>query len=720
MKALEKAIAVWHLADTIGNEAFPFELGVIGDVQFSELEGEEKSESLRRGGDGHTADFNGQGYFALNRYRARKLRSENGKISLYIRVKPSENAAGGLFFSENLALSLTGNGLILAHLGVKTRGGKTFRVLPLCFMSEVGETKWFGEWLDLVLTVGNGEIIFYVNGVRRGIFPLNQEICAPFDEDMVIGAFKSSKPDTYGSGLYSDCISCAKIDTVATWHDVLSEDDAAQLCGVEKIEKPMLDSIRDQVCRLQNAFFDASVEGSEQKCREISSEFYKLSALDKRRPTYHLTNPNGTIFDPCGAFYHGGRYHVFSYHCTGLYLLDYSSLDHYVSEDLVHWEMMPIAPFADSDYDMFCIYLLNHFYDDDGNLYTLYTGQGKGGKCGVLAKTEDMINYTDKHPVLTDYHHDGHVFRHGGKWYTITSRMVKGRRAGDLGDPVMMWTSDDLENWTEIGEIFTARKTEHDPKGFMEFPYLLPFGEKYVLMMGTRPVMYWVGQFDWDKKKFIPDHENGLRLDYTNPFPCFNPLCVDNKGEGGSPRRLIMVLACLLGCNTDSPTLWSLAHAQPRVLSLENFYLRQDPIPELAVLRHSEAVWRDIATTPDGEILTSGDCIEIEARFNPTSSGRFGVKLYGNGSEHGVSIWFNGETRQFGVAGDVYSAGEGPSYVSPEEPICMRIFIDKQLIEVFVNGQSCTTASDEHIGNTVGVFGDGNICTSFTAWQMGE
>ena len=57
----------------------------------------------------------------------------------------------------------------------------------------------------------------------------------------------------------------------------------------------------------------------------------------------------------------------------------------------------------------------------------------------------------------------------------------------------------------------------------MEFPYLLSFGNKDVLMLGSSPVRYWVGWFDREKLKFIPDQSHCLLLDYSNPFHCFNP-----------------------------------------------------------------------------------------------------------------------------------------------------------------------------------------------------
>ena len=444
--------------------------------------------------------------------------------------------------------------------------------------------------------------------------------------------------------------------------------------------------------------------------------------------TDHLTQPFGFIFDPCGAFYFEGRYHVFSYHNI-MYLLNYSSLDHYVSEDLVHWTQWPIAPFADSDHDVFCIYLLNHFIDDDGNLRTLYTGQGFNGKCGILAKSDDgMLSYTDKKAVITKYHHDGHVFKHGDKWYTITSKLCRGSRAGDKGDPVMLWSSVDLETWVEEGEIFTQRKGTHNPEGFMEFPYLISFKEKDVLILGGHPVYYWVGKFDWNTKKFIPEQEKGTLLDLSNPFHCYNPLCVDNKSPDGSPRRLLMALYTDVSVRAANESIWCCTHAQPRVLSLDGSHLRQDPLPELEQRRSSPWSLNQARLSPGSSIIMDvhSNCVEIFARFDPVGQGKFGIKIFLPCEQNeSVCVWFDADSRDFGIDGSVAHTGKGPSYILAKQSIEIRIFIDRQLIEVFVNGQSCTTSICSDVSNVkpdIVLYSDEAdcCCDELHIWRMDE
>ena len=713
----------WHMATATASENYPLDLAVCGKARIGEtLTPEEYAESARRGGDGHVSVLEG-GWLALDTYRARRFRPVDSVLSLYVRAWVGPNGTGGLFFSDFLALTIGTNGLAIGFLGARTPAGKVFRELPLGIVPR-------GQWLDLVLRIGNGDIAFFCNGEQICSIPLHHGLCAPFDDCLLIGAWKCSKPDLYGTSTprgFADC----KIDTVALWHRALSDGQIAFLSGVERLEKPVAPNTLAQAFLDYNAFFDASVNKDIEACERLWKALRNVAAQDPARPTYHLTQPLGEIFDPCGAYYFGGKYHVFSYRNI-FRLLEYSSLDHYVSDDLLHWTEWPVGPWADGPHDVFCIYLMNHFIDDQGNPRALYTGQGTGGKFGVLARSDDgLVSYTDKKPVLTKYHHDGHVWKDGDTWFTITSRRCKGLRPGALGDPVMLWSSMDLEYWQERGEIFSQVKNENgvsggDRTGFMEFPYLLPFGDRHVLILGGWPVRYWVGRFDRKSVKFIADKPDGKLLDYSSPFHCYNPLCVDQKGPGGIPRRIVMAVYPSGNAVVEPGQLpWGNVHAMPRSLELDGDHLRQEPVAELESLRGERESYHNITVMPDtsSHISKRGDALEIIAEFEPGDATYFGLKV--RTSKDGSSfarIYFNAITGEYGVDGEVAHPGFGPSYIPKGKPVQMHVFLDKLLLETFVNGQTCTTTAKVKDLNCDGIdlFSEGGSarCTRLDIWNM--
>lgn len=707
--------AVFHMADQNGEENFPFELQTSSGVSFEKLEGAAYDASVARFGDGRAVALK-NAYLSLNTYRARRLRPRDGKFTLYIRACMEADDHGCLFYSDFLSLSIHESGLAVAFLGVCTKEGKNYREIPLCRIAR-------GEWLDLVLQADGEELRFYSNGVLGASYPLAQPLAAPFDDDMVIGGFRCLKPETYFTSEPIHRFRCCRIDTLALWDCVLDAATLAALSGVEALTKGEEDTLERRMYRAYNRFYDASVEGDAARCAAEWQIMASIAAKDPTRPAYHLTQPVGHIFDPVGATCYDGKYHVYSYRNL-CYRLDYCSLDHYVSEDLTHWSGYPVGPFADAPCDVFSIFLLNHFLDDEGNPRVLYTGQGISGKCGVLARSDEhLITYTDKHVVLPRYHHDGHVFKRGNTWYTITSKLCKGKRPGGLGDALMLWASKDLEQWTEEGEIFCARKTDFDPEGFMEFPYLLAFGDKDVVIAGTKPVQYWVGHMDWERKRFIPDCEEGRKIDYTSAFPCFNPQCVDHKGVDGKERRILMVLYRDIGSRPDALTPWYGVHAQPRLLTFTDGRLCQAPLPEMEALRAGHADYgtcslRGSAIQTLGAV---GNCTEIRAAFTRPASGCVGVLLAGQGQS--IRVVYDAARDVVSLNGTVNPAGGGPAYAAKEETIEMRVFLDRELIEVFVNGVSLTaTATGLLAGDTtLSLASDGldtPVVASAEAWEL--
>ena len=713
----KNAKIVWHMKTLVANENYPLALKKNGQVPVGQkLDADEYAQSLKRGGDGFAAGLEG-GYLSLDIIRAKTLRPEGDAVSLYSRVWVGPDGKGTLFFSDFIGLAVhPTKGLAIGFLGVKTPHGKVFRELPLGIFEK-------GCWLDLVVRVGNGKLDFFCNGILKNSIPINQRLCSPFDDVLQIGAFMCSGPDLYEyppSGFHN-----GKVDTVALWGYALSDKQVAFLSGVESVHTTNTKSPMDQAFLDYNAFFDASVNKDIESCSKLWKSLRELADKDPYRPSYHLTQPLGHIFDPAGAYYYEGRYHVFSYRNI-LYLLRYCSLNHYVSDDLVHWRQWPIGPWADSDLDVYGIWLMNHFIDDKGVPNIIYTALGTEGKHGILARSLDgLVSYGDKRTALTKYYHDGHLWKEGDTWYTITSRMYKGTRSGNLGDAVMLWSSPDLENWQERGEIFTQPK-DASSLGFMEYPYLLYLGDKDVLMLGGHPVRYWVGRFDRQQLKFIPDKPYGLRLDYTNSFHCFNPSCVDQKGPGGTPRRIVMALYAPIGSDGGSDGLpWNCVHAMPRSLELDGDHLRQEPLPEMQSLRGAHHSQRDITviSNTSGYINKRGDALEIIAEFEPGDASYFGLKvrLSDDGASF-VRIYYDTATNEYGIDGKTPTPGRGPSYIPKGQPVRMHVFLDKLLVESFVNGQTCTTAAQDRNPrcNGLDLFSEGGAaqCTRLDIWNM--
>ena len=65
----------------------------------------------------------------------------------------------------------------------------------------------------------------------------------------------------------------------------------------------------------------------------------------------------------------------------------------------------------------------------------------------------------------------------------------------------------------------------------------------------------------------------------------------------------------------------------------------------------------------------------------------------------------------------------GPVYLAPDEPLKLRVFIDRSVVEVFVNGKQCVAVRvypgrEDSVGVSLRAQGQDAALKSLDAWQM--
>ncbi|HBC87972.1 MAG TPA: hypothetical protein DCZ94_13560 [Lentisphaeria bacterium] len=757
------AVAVWHLKALKDTSAGNYYLRINRKPgKFIKLAGKDLEASLKRGGDGYAANFERSGWLSTADDNLETLRDRGSDdilkyssrgMSICARIKAEK--PGGVFRTNIFSLNIHDGGLLIGWLGLGIGERKWYAQIPF------GKIE-FNKWYDLVFKFKPGRLEVFANGSLMDSVRLGQEPCTVSTGSIMIGgwriqdlAFKAFPEDTV-DGIYS-ALFTGLIDHVIFWNRAITDSEIASLNADKKLNRKIAKSAWRKCLKDYQKFHEASVAKDVKKCEKLGLSIRRFMARDPQRPIYHLTSPLGWIMDPAGSFFHDGKYHVYSYRNI-FSMLTCNSLDHYVSDDMIHWKDMPVGVWADSELDVHGIWLANIFIDDNGVPTMIYTSHGLKGKIGVLARSHDnLLSFDGKKPVITKtMHHDGHTWKDGDTWYTTTTRQFWGKREGDLGDAVIIFSSKDLVNWEERGELFSVRKTkepmdDHQRWGFTEFPYLIPFGDKYVFMTGTHPVMYWVGRFDKKNLKFIPDHEEGKLLDYLNPLHCFSPMTVDNKGPGGAPRRIIYSMYLYLNGNVESLP-WNGIHVLPRVLTLEGEYLKQEPVPEAQSLRgrkylidkFGSQVGRVLRNAPRtaaesrpyliktgmknllGKIR--GDALEIIADFKQGTAKCFGLKVrISQDGRKFTRICCDMTKKIFSVEGGINirapykDIGKGPLLLGIDRKVRIHVFLDKGCFEVFINGQTCSgsfNADPKDVG--LDLFSEGGTAElkSLDIWQM--
>ncbi|MCE2489210.1 MAG: GH32 C-terminal domain-containing protein [Anaerolineae bacterium] len=139
--------------------------------------------------------------------------------------------------------------------------------------------------------------------------------------------------------------------------------------------------------------------------------------------------------------------------------------------------------------------------------------------------------------------------------------------------------------------------------------------------------------------------------------------------------------------------------------------LRMAPVPELEGQRFDgvQVPAQEIAANSE-QLLekVSGQAIEIEAIIEPGDAREVGLTVLRSpdGAEqthisfytslHGRRAnpgWLQIDTSQSSLADDVHGRPpeQGPLAIAADEPLHLRIFIDRSIIEVFANDKQCLT-----------------------------
>ena len=234
----------------------------------------------------------------------------------------------------------------------------------------------------------------------------------------------------------------------------------------------------------------------------------------KFRQDYHFMAETGWINDPNGLIYFKGKYHFFYQYNPYSGFWDCMHWGHAVSEDMIHWEYLPLALAPSEVYDdhlkggCFSGSAIEH----DGKLFLIYTGTCNNGngfeQAQCIAYSEDGIHFEkyEGNPVITapegvptDLFRDPKVWKHDDTYYVVCGASKNGFAQARL------YKSTDMFHWEFVNVLAESR----GEWGYMwECPDFYPVGDKYVLMFSPmggkeRTSVYLVGDFDYDTGKFF-------------------------------------------------------------------------------------------------------------------------------------------------------------------------------------------------------------------------
>ncbi len=402
--------------------------------------------------------------------------------------------------------------------------------------------------------------------------------------------------------------------------------------------------------------------------------------------------------DPNGLIQWAGRYHLFYQHNPAAATWGNIHWGHAVSDDLVHWRDLPLAlkpdpmgPDKDGCWSGVIV-------DNAGVPTMLYTGVFPETQC-LATGSADLVHW-HKHPanpVLAGApaHLDVLGFRDPCVWHNgALWHMTLGTGVRDQGGAVLLYRSPDLRRW-EFVSVLLQGTLETDGE-MWECPAFFPLADKWVLLIsvfhqaGTR---YFVGSFDG--QTFSPEQEG--MLDYGRHF--YAPQTLSDRAG-----RRVMIGWLLEGRSETAQKAagWSGAQSIPRVLTLHSDQrLAMTPAPELQKVRDHHSRRADLMLTGETYLELAelhGACLELRIEMEPGTLQEIGLKLL-RAPDGKQETLIRVDLQQGQLTLDRSRSGgeqvspltieRAPIAVQPNETLVLHVFLDRSIIEVFINDQGC-------------------------------
>ncbi|MCX7045487.1 MAG: GH32 C-terminal domain-containing protein [Candidatus Sumerlaeota bacterium] len=451
---------------------------------------------------------------------------------------------------------------------------------------------------------------------------------------------------------------------------------------------------------------------------------------DPHRPTYHFVIPEDYAmpFDPNGAIYWRGRYHLFyiyqekGAHCFG----------HVSSVDLLHWRQHPPALYATPDSPEKGIFSGNCFVNKKGEATMLYHGYG-AGNCIATASDDNLEQWKKlpSNPIIPNTtgsepyaSWDPCGWLDGDTYYAIF-----GGQPGKSPKPATIFKAKELDQWKYVGPFLHHEMPDVAANEDISCADFFKLGAKWVLICisHNRGARYYVG--DWKNEQFHPEvHERMTWVDNLYFAP-------ESLAAPDGRRILWAWIFDQRNKETKQASGWSGEMSLPRDVALgDDGRLRIRPIAELERLRYNEQTMRDIDVAEGQETALEkihGNTIELLLEIEPRGARQFGVRVCCSPSgEEQTTILYDAAEKMLKIDTTKSSLKEGPKKIesapltlNDSEPLMLRVFVDRSVVEAFANDRQAAMrriypSRADSIGVSLFSAGGAMKIRQLKAWQM--
>ena len=478
------------------------------------------------------------------------------------------------------------------------------------------------------------------------------------------------------------------------------------------------------------------------------SESRKALSGDGHRPIYHFVSPESTLNDPNGLCFWQGQWHLF--------YQGYPPEDprqhwgHAVSDDLIHWCDLPYAIYPDPERACFS----GSAFVEDNRVIAIYHGTTVGT---MVAVSDDplLLNWgkitgnavipqsKPGEPPLPYNVFDPCIWKKDDYYYALTAGRLPYGPDGKHVRGEFLHRSKDLAAWEYLHPFL-----ENDHYGLVgddgACPYFWPIGDKHILlhfshMSGGK---YMLGDYDKQRDKFVVTDGADFNFGAFGPCGVHAPSAVPD-GDGG--------VIVTFNMNEGKPTEgWNRLMSLPRRLTLREDSvfnpLNIEPAGDIESLRGDHTHVDAMVLPGNQEIVlenVQGNAIEIIAEIEPQLEQTLELNLLRSPDDEEVTRIQCFRDRGFRLkpapppcivsidssrstlAADVRCRPPETAQVElkPDEPLRLRIFVDRSVVEMFVNSRQCLAARvypdrRDSLGVSLRAQGKDARLKSLDVWQM--
>jgi len=611
------------------------------------------------------------------------------------------------------------------------------------------ETASPGTLVQVAIVYQGQHVTLYRNGVQTGSYSVDSQERFADDSFVVIGLrHLDAAPDArfftgaiddariYGRALNANEIAALKPNLpsdpppMAWWDfengsatDRMKTFPVTTLFGEARVAEGKLHLDKNGSYLVASRETSGGVMAGDSRDANASARALREKLLsDPYRPVYHFVIPEGQgmPFDPNGAIFWKGRYHLF-------YIFQDKrghNWGHVSSTDLFHWRHHLTGLVSG-------MFSGNCFINKDGRPTICYHQVGQGNAMAVAL--DDELNEwkkLDSNPITPktqpgDPNHDKYRSWDPYGWVEDDTyyAIFGGEHPGIAKAPTLGG------EWKYVGDLMANSVPGVSINEDVSCADFFQLGNRRMLLcishrLGCR---YYLG--DWKGEQFHPTfHEKMSWVD--NSFFAPESL-LDDRG-----RRIMWAwIFDGPGFKMRTDYGWSGTMSLPRVLSLSSEgTLLINPPQEIELLRYNAKKWTDLQVDAGSELPVpniEGNALELDLEFNASGANQYGLKVCCSpDGEEGTLVYYDAADKKLKVDTTKSSLSEGsktieagPFELKAAERLKLRVFVDKSVVEVFANGRQAIMRRiypSRPDSTRVKLFSNGAPASISTlqAWQM--